>query len=177
MAGFRTFVTGEVLTSTNVNDFLMKQSVMVFADSAARDTALGTAVGGSNALVEGMLTYLEDANSVEVYDGSAWGAIAGGPEFSTATSDTVALDLSIDSIVTRTATGNVTFTGSGYTAGKSATARILTGGTTRTLTFPADWVWVSVEPTELLSGETGILTVTAFGTAATDAVAAWAWSA
>lgn len=176
MAGYREFLTGEVLTAVNVNDFLMEQSVMKFADSAARDSALGTAVGGSNALREGMLSYLDDTDSVEVFDGSAWGAIAAGPSFVTAGSDTVALDLSIDSIVTRTATGNITFTGSGYTAGKSATVRILTGGTTRTLTFPADWEWVAVKPTELLSGETGILTVTAFGGAATDAVAAWAWS-
>ena len=44
MAGFREFVTGEVLTAANVDDFLAKQAVMKFADAAARDAALGTAV-------------------------------------------------------------------------------------------------------------------------------------
>ena len=177
MAGYREFQTGEVLTAANVNDFLMQQSVMVFADASARNTALGTAVGGSNALTEGMVAYLEDDNAVQVYDGTAWASIAGGPEFITGASNTVAIDLSTDSIITRTATGDVTFTGSNYTAGKSATVRLLTGGTTRTLTFPSGWVWASVEPTELLANETGILTVTSFGTVEADVVAAWAWSA
>jgi hypothetical protein len=77
MAGFREFVTGEVLTAANVNDFLMKQSVMVFADGAARDSALGTAIAGGNALVEGMLTYNKDTEAVEVYDGTSWTGVGG----------------------------------------------------------------------------------------------------
>jgi len=78
VAGFRDFQTGEVLTAANVNDFLMQQSVMKFADATARDTALGTAVGGSNALREGMVAYLDDADEVEVYDGSGWVGLGGG---------------------------------------------------------------------------------------------------
>ena len=78
MAGFREFQTGEVLTAANVDDFLMKQAVMKFADSAARDTALGTAVGGSNALREGMVVYLDDTNEVLKYDGTAWDTVGGG---------------------------------------------------------------------------------------------------
>ena len=76
MAGFREFLTGEVLTAANVNSFLMNQSVMVFADSAARDTALGTAIAGGNALVEGMLTYNVDASALQVYDGTDWTGVA-----------------------------------------------------------------------------------------------------
>jgi len=45
---------------------------MVFADSAARTTAL------SGVLAEGMMSYLQDTDSVEVYDGSAWTAVGGG---------------------------------------------------------------------------------------------------
>lgn len=77
MAGYREFQTGEVLTAANVNDFLMNQSVMVFADSSARDTALGTAVASGNALVEGMLTYNKATGALEVYDGSAWSGVGG----------------------------------------------------------------------------------------------------
>lgn len=76
MAGYREFQTGEVLTAANVNSFLMNQSVMVFADSAARDTALGTAIAGGNALVEGMLTYNVDASALQVYDGTEWTGVA-----------------------------------------------------------------------------------------------------
>jgi hypothetical protein len=72
MAGFREFVTGEVLTAANVDDFLMKQSVMLFADGAARDSALGTAVASGNALREGMLAYNEAVGLHQVYDGAAW---------------------------------------------------------------------------------------------------------
>jgi hypothetical protein len=44
----------------------MEQSVMVFADAAARTTAL------TGVVAEGMLSYLKDTNAVEVYDGANW---------------------------------------------------------------------------------------------------------
>lgn len=73
MAGFREFATGEVLTSANVNDFLMKQSVMVFVDAAARTAALGAEVA------EGMLTYNLDTDQLEVFDGAAFVSVASPP--------------------------------------------------------------------------------------------------
>jgi hypothetical protein len=76
VAGYREFVTGEVLTAANVDDFLAKQSVMKFADAAARDTALGTAVAGGNALREGMIAYLDDTDEVLKYDGSEWAGLS-----------------------------------------------------------------------------------------------------
>jgi hypothetical protein len=79
MAGFREFVTGEVLTAANVDDFLAKQAVMKFADAAARDSALGTAVAGGNALREGMVAWLDDDDSVIAYDGSAWNPVGAEP--------------------------------------------------------------------------------------------------
>jgi len=71
-AGYKLFNTGDVLTAAQVNTYLMQQSVMVFANSAARTSAL------SGVLAEGMLSYLQDTNAVEKYDGSAWGAIGAG---------------------------------------------------------------------------------------------------
>ena len=62
--GFKTFVTGEVLTSTDTNGYLM-QGVLVFATSAARSTAI-------TAPTEGMYSYLKDTNATEYYDGSSW---------------------------------------------------------------------------------------------------------
>ena len=79
MAGFREFVTGEVLTAGNVMDFLQKQAVMKFADAAARDAALGTAVVSPNALREGMVAYLDSTDTVQFYDGTAWDAISQPP--------------------------------------------------------------------------------------------------
>jgi hypothetical protein len=75
MAGFREFQTGEVLTAANVDDFLMKQSVQKYADAAARDAALGTAVASGNALREGMVAYLDDTDEVIKYDGTDWSSV------------------------------------------------------------------------------------------------------
>ena len=82
MAGFREFVTGEVLTAANVDDFLAKQSVMKFADAAARDAALGTAVVSPNALREGMVAWLDDDDELQAYDGTAWATVGEALEVS-----------------------------------------------------------------------------------------------
>jgi hypothetical protein len=66
----KTFVAGSVLTASDVNTFLMNQSVMTFADSAARASAIGTAT-------EGMVTYLADSNSFEYWNGTAYENITG----------------------------------------------------------------------------------------------------
>ena len=73
--GFKDFQVGEVLTSTAVDGYLMQQSVMRFADSAARGSALGTAVGTAVPLAEGMVSYLDDSDRIEVYDGSNWRSV------------------------------------------------------------------------------------------------------
>ena len=75
-SGFRTFTAGEVLTASNVNNYLMEQSVMVFGGSAARSSAIGTAN-----FEEGMTSYLTDTDKLEAYDGTNWVAI--GPATST----------------------------------------------------------------------------------------------
>jgi hypothetical protein len=63
---FKNFTAGQVLTEADVDDLLMRQTVMTFSSSSARDTAL------SGVLTEGMFTYTEDANSVWFYNGAAW---------------------------------------------------------------------------------------------------------
>lgn len=70
-AGYKLFATGDVLTAAQVNTYLQEQVVMRFASAAARTTAL------SGVLAEGMCSYLDDTNSFEVYDGSAWVSASG----------------------------------------------------------------------------------------------------
>lgn len=65
-AGYKLFNTGDVLTAAQVNTYLMEQTVMVFANATARTSAL------SGVLAEGMVSYLQDTNALEVYNGSAW---------------------------------------------------------------------------------------------------------
>jgi len=71
-AGYKLFNTGDVLTAAQVNTYLQEQTVMVFASSTARTTAL------SGVLAEGMMSYLQDTNSVEFYNGTSWVALASG---------------------------------------------------------------------------------------------------
>jgi hypothetical protein len=65
-SGFRDFATNEVLTSANVNNYLMTQAVMSFSSSTTRDSAL------SGSLEEGMVAYGRSENTYWWYDGSAW---------------------------------------------------------------------------------------------------------
>lgn len=64
--GRRTFAPGEVLTASNVMNYLMDQSVMNFAGSAARGSAIGTAIQ------TGMVSSLNDTKRLEIYDGANW---------------------------------------------------------------------------------------------------------
>jgi hypothetical protein len=61
----KVFTAGEVLAAADVNSFLMDQTVMSFAGTAARGSAIPSPV-------EGMVSYLEDTNVMSLYDGSAW---------------------------------------------------------------------------------------------------------
>ena len=62
---YKTFANGFPLPASDLNNFLMNQSVIVFADSAARGSAIPSPVTG-------MLTYLEDTNAYESWNGSAY---------------------------------------------------------------------------------------------------------
>jgi len=61
----KVFTPDEILTAEDVNSYLMDQTVMSFAGTAARGSAILTPV-------EGMTTYLEDTNRLEVYTGSSY---------------------------------------------------------------------------------------------------------
>ena len=63
--GFKVFAVGEVLTAADVNDYLMEQSISIFADSTARDAQITSPI-------EGMFCYLADTNVLQFYNGSAW---------------------------------------------------------------------------------------------------------
>ena len=63
------FVAFTRLDASDVNTYLMDQSVMTFASTAARGSAIATPV-------EGMLTYLEDSDTYESYNGTAYVTVA-----------------------------------------------------------------------------------------------------
>jgi hypothetical protein len=67
----KTFTAGEVLAAADVNTFLMDQSVMTFADSTARGSAIPSPT-------EGMVTYLNDTDALEVFNGTAYATVGAG---------------------------------------------------------------------------------------------------
>ena len=101
---YKTFANGFPLPASDLNNFLMNQSVIVFADSAARTTAIPSPV-------EGMLTYLEDTNAYESWNGSAYVALVEDPDLPALvpkSTVTTAQDLIVadgDSSVTRLGVG------------------------------------------------------------------------
>jgi hypothetical protein len=74
----KVFTAGEVLAAADVNSFLMDQTVMSFAGTAARGSAIPTPVTG-------MTTYLEDTKDLRIYDGSAYLGVGGLTHIATAT--------------------------------------------------------------------------------------------
>ena len=151
-AGYKLFATGDVLTAAQVNTFLMQQTVMVFASSAARTTAL------SGVLAEGMVSYLQDTNSLEVYDGSAWvgatgdiTALTAGTGISITSATGPIPTVAIDSTV-------ATLTDSQTLTNKTLTAPAINNGT---ITGP-----VLVGPEE----RTTVTATAATGTIAYDAI-------
>jgi hypothetical protein len=64
-AGYKLFVNGNTLSASDLNTYVQQQTVMVFATTGARDTAL------SGVLAEGMQCYITGTGGF-YYNGSAW---------------------------------------------------------------------------------------------------------
>ena len=135
--GFKLFANGEVLNASDVNTYLQQQTVMVFASAAARTTAL------SGVLAEGMCSYLQDDNTVYVYDGSAWVNIGNSGDITGVTAGTGlsgggtsgSVTLSINTGVTADLTTAQTLTN------KTLTSPILTTPNISTLTTAGDTLY------------------------------------
>jgi hypothetical protein len=92
LVAYKVFTNGSVLNASEINENLMNQSVMVFSNSTARAAAL-------TAPVEGMLTWLQDTNKYEFYNGSAWAALSQGDLLGTS-SFTAQTSVALDNIFT-----------------------------------------------------------------------------
>ena len=136
--GRKVFTAGEVLTAANVQGYLQDQVVQVYASSAARSSALGTAVS------EGMVAYLSDTNAVEKYTGAAW-----------------------ESIVPATTSPVSTAVTAAYTAiATNAGGKIIANGTVAyTITFPD--VFAVYDTVEVYRDSSGTVTLAA-GTGVTS---------
>jgi hypothetical protein len=89
---------------------------------------------------------------------------------------TVALDFaSLDAQYrTISLTGNLELTTSNLANGRTLVIRLVADGSQRTLTFPTDWKFIGTKPANIAASKTAVLSITAFGTANADVVAAYA---
>lgn len=65
---YKTFTAGTLATASDVNTYLMKQSVMVFTTTTARDAALTSPT-------DGMLTFQTTDDAFTIRDGGTWRTI------------------------------------------------------------------------------------------------------
>ena len=80
-SGFKTFATGEVLTASDVNNYLMGQSICVFADATARDAGITTPE-------DGQFVFLTGSNTLQFYGSSAWNNFIGEGDITGVTAGT-----------------------------------------------------------------------------------------
>jgi ABC-type Na+ efflux pump permease subunit len=83
-AGRKTFTSGSVLSAADVQNYLQDQSVMVFATTTARTSAIASPT-------EGMVTYIQTNDQMQIYNGSYWIPQAYGQAAGTANATTGAL--------------------------------------------------------------------------------------
>ena len=146
------------LAQTALNTAWAGTSAANSADMWGRD-AFSLAVDGTNAAAAATalaLSALNPTYSVLPYAG------------------TVVVDFTTDKYWSLSLTGNVVFQGTNQSAVRSSTVVVKSDSSIRTLTFPS-WVFLGAGvPTSIAASKTGVLTVTAFGTSASDVIAAYA---
>jgi hypothetical protein len=65
MSGYRTWTPAEVIRADDLQEYLQNQSVMVFPSDAVRSTAIVVPL-------EGMLSWVENDDKFQYYDGASW---------------------------------------------------------------------------------------------------------
>lgn len=128
--GRKVFVAGQVLTASDMNS-TVDQTVMVFADAAARDLAIPTPT-------EGMVVYLKSDDSLSNFTGASY-----VPLGLTAT-------LVTDATTTRTLTSS--------DAGKTI---LFTSASATTITVNASTGFAAGERVDIIQDGAGVITITA----------------
>jgi hypothetical protein len=174
MSGFRTWTPAEVIRADDVQDYLQNQTVMVFPSDAVRSTAIVVPL-------EGMLSWVEDDNKYQYYDGASWedliipieGGTVGQAYISNGTAAAAFGDVKAQFIET-TLTGK----SANYTAQASDSNTVLNFTSSATVTIPdvlldvGDRIDVlrNTSGTVFIAAGTGVTSWAGAGTAGTDVV-------
>lgn len=137
------------LDASDVNTYLMDQSVMTFAGTAARGSAIATPV-------EGMVTYLEDSNDLSLYNGSAWVPLpvgSGGTGATTLTSGGYLKGAGTSAITSQTG-----IPAADITSGSLASARLPAGSILQVVTVTSSTSVTSTSTSFITTGLTALIT-------------------
>jgi hypothetical protein len=161
---FKDFTAGDILTAVDVDSLLMRQTIMTFADSAARDTAL------SAVLAEGMFCYLNDTNAFQVYDGSAWADVSNPGDITAVTAGTaltgggtsgaVTLNVDLDAVNTTTFITDAT-TARTLISSDAGNTILFTSASAITITVDASTDFAVGTRVDIIADGAGAVTVTA----------------
>jgi hypothetical protein len=116
------------------------------------------------------------AGEALVFDGTNWvnQEVATPASVKTIDSDTIAIDFS-DGIPLekRAVTGDITFTGTNYTAGINKKVLLEGNESANQLTFPQGWNFLSEAPTLIGADKDNVLELSCFGTTESSVFASW----
>lgn len=162
MSGWKDWSIGEIVTADDFQSYVQNQVVQVYAGTAARSTALGTAVA------EGMLSYLRDSDTVQVYNGTAWASISNPGDITAVTAgtgltgggDSGAVTLNVNyTAVASAVLASPVMTGTATMAAGSVTGNLVVGGD---LSDP-NWTAARVLTTSGSTAVTSTVTTTELG--------------
>lgn len=82
MSGWKEWQIAEVVEASDFQNYVQDQVVQNYTNATARTAALGTAVA------EGMVSFLQDTNNVEVYYAGTWNSISNPGDITAITAGT-----------------------------------------------------------------------------------------